>query len=87
MCRVSTNCFVNFAESADRAGLERANAVSRAKDLELQLETLQKESQATLKQAQADAKKQEEKNHAQAVKHEERLAARLRPVADALSSK
>ena len=76
-----------FAESANRAGVEREDAVKRAKDLELQLETLRKESQAALKQAQDEAKKQEDKNRAQAAKHEERLAARLRPVVDALSSK
>ena len=29
-----------FAESADRAGVERADAMSQAKDLELQLEAL-----------------------------------------------
>ena len=61
--------------------------MSRAKDLELQLEAPRKESQAAIKQAQDEAKKQEEKNRAQAAEHEEQLAARLHPFADALSSK
>ena len=77
---------MNFTESADRAELERADAAKRAKELELQLETLWTESQTALEQAREDAKKHEEKTRTQATKNKE-LAARLRPVAEALSSK
>jgi thioesterase domain-containing protein len=77
---------VAVVEFASRAGTEKDGAVRRAKDLEVQLETLKKESQDALAQAKADAHKLEEERRTRAAEHEEQLASRLRALADALSS-
>ena len=78
---------VVVAESTSQAVTERDGAVRRAKGLEVQLETLRKESQAALKQAKADAQEREKERRTQAAEREEQLAGRLRTLADALSGK
>lgn len=73
-------------ESTDQAEVEKADAITRAKDLEARLETLQKDSQAALKKSQDEAEEREKATRAQTAERAEQIVTRLRALAESFSS-